>query len=234
MLHISTVEARITLPRMDLNDQVYALLRSSLASGSVRPRDQLSLQGVAASLGVSRSPVHHALTRLVSEGLVSVQPRKGYFVTPITTKVMHDAYDVRLPLELMVAERTIRRVTDEDLERLNQLMLATFPPAGTDATSMDPAIWHRANQAFHAFQIDLARNPLATDIFRRLSVNLLMERILRGSGGPWLRDVTEEHAAIVAAYERRDLAGLQSALRLHNETSRRVAAEAIEQAGGEV
>lgn len=228
------MERSIALPRIELNDQVYAHLRSRLATGRFRPRDQLSLQSLAESLGVSRSPVHHALTRLVSEGLVSVEPRKGYFVTPITEKVMHDAYDVRLSLELMAAERTVRRISEEKLERLGQLMLATLPPAGTDAASMDPAMWHRANQAFHTFQIDLAGNPLASDLFRRLNVNLLMERILLGQGGPWLRDVTDEHAAITAAYERRDLASLQSALRLHNETSRRVAAEAIARAGGEV
>ncbi len=222
----------VTLRRVDLNDQVYQTLREWLVRGRLGPGDRVSLHGLAEQLGVSRSPVQHALTRLVSDGLVSVQARRGYFVTALTPKVMQDAYDVRLGLELMVAERTVGRVADSDLERLRSLLYDTCPPAGTDAAAMDPARWHAANQAFHEFQVDLARNPVLSHIFRSLNVNILMERVLAGQGGPWLRDVTEEHTAIVEAYERGDLTGAQDALRRHNDTSRRVAAEAIARAGG--
>ena len=46
----------------------------------LRPGEKVSLHELAMSLGVSRSPVHHALTRLVSEGLLTVKSRRGYFV----------------------------------------------------------------------------------------------------------------------------------------------------------
>ena len=226
------LEASDTLQRLDLNDQVYETLREWLTTGRLSAGDRLSQHQLATTLGVSRSPVHHALTRLTSDGLVSVQPRRGYFVTPLTPKVVQDAYDVRLALELIAAERTVGRIADSDLERLRSLLMATYPPAGMDAATMDPRTWHRANQTFHEFQTDLARNPVLSDVFRSLNVNVLMERVLRGAGGPWLRDVTEEHTAIVNAYELGDLTGAQAAIRRHNETSRKIAAEAIARAGG--
>ncbi|HZQ88533.1 MAG TPA: GntR family transcriptional regulator [Gaiellaceae bacterium] len=228
----AVVNEPVTLQRLDLNDQVYGTLREWLVNGRLGPGDRLSLHSLASTLGVSRSPVHHALTRLVSDGLVSVQPRRGYFVTPLTPKVMHDAYDVRLALELIVAERTVGRISDDDVARLRELMLPTLPPRGVDAAEMDPKAWHHANQAFHECHIGLARNPVLAATFRSLNVNILMERVLAGQGGPWLRDVTEEHSAIVDAYERGDLTATQEALRRHNETSRRIAAEAIARAGG--
>ena len=62
----------------NLNERVYDELRDARAHARrSRPGAKLSLHVLAAELGVSRSPVHHALTRLVSEGLLTVRPRRG-------------------------------------------------------------------------------------------------------------------------------------------------------------
>ena len=67
------------LPRANLNEQVYETLRRRLLAREHGPGEKLSLHELAAELGVSRSPVHHALTRLVSEGMLTVKARRGYF-----------------------------------------------------------------------------------------------------------------------------------------------------------
>jgi DNA-binding GntR family transcriptional regulator len=94
--------------------------------------------------------------------------------------------------------------------------------------------WHRANQALHEYQIDLAGNPTASTIFRRLSVNLLMERALALAGDtrPWLASVSSEHDEIVSAYEAGDLARALAALRTHNETGRGIATDTLARLGG--
>lgn len=225
------LELNVLLHRVDLNDQVYDTLRDCLVSGTLKPREKLSLHRLAGSLGVSRSPVYHALTRLVEEGLVSVERRRGYYVTPLTQKVVSDAYDVRLALELMAAQKTVARLDEQQLARLRELAATTLP-VPTQATDVHE--WHRANQALHEYQIDLAGNPVASAIFRRLSVNLLMERALAlaGGRGPWLGDVNAEHKEIVAAYEAGDVGRALDALHRHNETGRRIAADALARLGG--
>ncbi|MHB8650962.1 MAG: GntR family transcriptional regulator [Gaiellaceae bacterium] len=228
---MSTAEAPSLLSRSDLNDQVYEVVRDWLVSGRLKPREKLSLHCVAEQLGVSRSPVYHALTRLAEEGLVSVQPRRGYYVTPLTQKLVSDAYDIRLALELMAAEQTVGRLDDAQLARLRELGRATLPvPISADTVRA----WHKANQALHEYQVDLAGNPTASAIFRRLSVNLLMERALAlaGDTGPWLADVHSEHEAIVAAYEAGGRDRVLDALRAHNATGRQIAARALAQLGG--
>ena len=55
------------LPRSGLNEQVYETLRERVLRRQPGPGAKLSLHELARELGVSRSPVHHALTRLVSE-----------------------------------------------------------------------------------------------------------------------------------------------------------------------
>ena len=67
-----------TTRRTNLNDRVYEELRSRVLTREHAPGAKLSLHGLAAELGVSRSPVHHALTRLVAEGLLTVRSRPGH------------------------------------------------------------------------------------------------------------------------------------------------------------
>ena len=221
MLHLTMATA---LPRVNLNEQVYETLRQRVLRRDPGPGAKLSLHELATELGVSRSPVHHALTRLVSEGLLSVKARRGYYVTPVTPSTVGDGYDVRLALELHAAERTVGSVDRARLERFRTLM-----EESEEAISQEE--WDQANAAFHEFQIDLAGNRMLSHVYRELSVNLMMQ-VIRGGrleGGEYL---AREHRAIVDAFEAGDAAAAEAAIRTHIDSGRRIALEAIERAGG--
>src|SRR5205085_1619292 len=83
----------VTVPEQNLNERVYDELRSRILTRRQAPGEKLSLHHLSSELGVSRSPVHHALTRLVSEGLLSVKARHGYYVTPVTAEALVEGYD---------------------------------------------------------------------------------------------------------------------------------------------
>src|SRR4029450_10338513 len=105
-----------TLVTSNLNERVYGELRTRVLTRQEPAGAKLSLHVLATELGVSRSPVHHALTRLVSEGLLTVQPRRGYYVAPVTARAVAEGYDVRLALELLAAERAIGSVSIGQLD----------------------------------------------------------------------------------------------------------------------
>jgi DNA-binding GntR family transcriptional regulator len=224
---VSCYEWRVTVtapPRTNLNDQVYETLKTQLVRRDLRAGEKVSLHELAATLGVSRSPVHHALTRLVSEGLLAVKSRRGYFVTPLTEATIAEGYDVRLALELQAAENAVGRIGRDDLRRFRELDEAT-------AQAVSHAEWDSANAAFHEHQVDLAGNELLSRFYRELSVNLMMQVIRGGKleGGAYL---PPEHTAIVDAYEAGDLDAARAAIRTHIATGRRIALEAIEETGG--
>lgn len=212
------------LPRTNLNEQVYGTLRKRVLRRHPGPGTKLSLHELATELGVSRSPVHHALTRLVSEGLLTVKARRGYYVTPVTTATASDGYDVRLALELHAAERTVRRAEPAQLAQLRELMEAS-------ERAISQQDWDVANAAFHECQIDLARNTMLSHVYRELSVNLMMQVIRGGKleGGEFL---AREHRAIVEAFDANDLTAAQVAIRAHIESGKQIAIDAIERAGG--
>lgn len=213
-----------TLAGTNLNERVYDELRMRLLTRQHPPGAKLSLHRLAAELGVSRSPVHHALTRLVAEGLLSVRPRRGYYVTPVTARAAAEGYDVRLALELLAAERTVGRVAPEQLDRFDDLFERT-------AAAISHEEWDVANAAFHEHQVDMAGNALLSHVYHDLSVNLLMQ-VIRGGRVEGHADLVTEHRRVVEAFHAGDLGAAEGAIRAHIETGRRIALDAIERAGG--
>lgn len=209
----------VALVRTNLNDQVYETLKRRLVRRELGPGEKVSLHELAGELGVSRSPVHHALTRLVSEGLLTVKSRRGYYVTALTASALADGYDVRLGLELHAAEGAIGRSSPAQLRRFRTLLERT-----TDAVSHEE--WDTANAAFHEHQVDLAGNALLSRFYRELSVNLMMQVIRGGKleAGSYL---AIEHGAIVDAFDAADLDAAKAAIRAHIETGRRIALDAL-------
>lgn len=216
----------LALTGVNLNERVYDELRMRILTRQEPSGAKLSLHALADELGVSRSPVHHALTRLVSEGLLTVRPRRGYYVTPVTVRAVAEGYDVRLALELLAAERAIGRLDQSQRARFVELLDAT------DA-AISHEQWDAANAAFHEHQIDLAGNALLSRFYRELSVNLMMQ-VIRGGHVEGHANLVTEHRGIVETFTAGDLAAAERAIREHIETGRRIALDAIERAGGEL
>jgi DNA-binding GntR family transcriptional regulator len=216
----------VALPGVNLNERVYDELRTRILTRQEPAGTKLSLHALADELGVSRSPVHHALTRLVSEDLLTVRPRRGYYVTPVTARAVAEGYDVRLALELLAAERAVGRLAIGQAASFADLLDAT-------EAAISHEEWDAANAAFHEFQIDLARNALLSRFYRELSVNLLMQ-VIRGGRVEGHANLVTEHRRIVETFTAGDVAGAEAAIREHIETGRRIALYAIERAGGQL
>jgi DNA-binding GntR family transcriptional regulator len=213
-----------TLTGVNLNEQVYDELRARVLTRQHPPGEKISLHALADELGVSRSPVHHALTRLVSEGLLTVRPRRGYYVTPVTAQAVAEGYEVRLALELLAAERTVGTLDEPALHAFETLLRGT-------AAAISHEQWDSANAAFHEFQIDVAGNALLSSFYRELSVNLMMQ-VIRAGHVEGHANLVTEHGRIVEAFAAGDREAAERAIRAHIETGRRIALDAIERAGG--
>ena len=74
-------------------------LRSDILMCRLAPGDDMREQELAERYAVSRQPVREALLRLEREHLVTVQPRQGYRVNPISLADAHDLLRFRFALE---------------------------------------------------------------------------------------------------------------------------------------
>jgi DNA-binding GntR family transcriptional regulator len=219
------------LVRVDLNEQAYQWVRERLLARQFGPGEKLSLQALADELGVSRSPVHQALTRLVSEGLVTASRGRGYQVRPLTSRLMQETHDARVALELFAVEETAGKVATEALAALRSALERTIEPV-RDGELVDKLAYLRANETFHELIVDLPGNSVVSEMYRRLNVHRLMERAYVALDVSAAGDSSAEHTEIVEAIEAGDLERARAAVRANAETGKRLAIEAIDLAGG--
>jgi DNA-binding GntR family transcriptional regulator len=216
----------------DLNRKVYDRLRAAVLSGELHAGQKLNLTTLSSELGVSRSPVHQALTRLAADGLVDVRSRRGYTVTPVTAKAVIEEYEIRLALELHAAERTVGKLTPEQLHELWLALDATLETMAEDQP-WDLRHYIDSNQRYHQMQLDFVGNDALSAVYAKLRVSLLMERILAGMEvDDQTALLSEQHIALYKAYEAGDLAAAQDVIRAHLDLGQRMAVQAIDAAGG--
>ena len=220
-----------TLVRVDLNEQAYRWVRERLLAREFGPGDKLGLQELADELGVSRSPVHQALTRLVSEGLVIASRGRGYSVRPLTPRLMAETHDARAALELYGVEESIGKVGPDERDALRRALARTIEPV-RDGELVDKLAYLRANEAFHELIVDLPGNSVVSEMYRRLNAHRLMERAYLSLDVWAAGNSSAEHTEIVEAIEAGDLGRARAAVRANAETGKRLATEAIELAGG--
>ncbi|MDO4311763.1 MAG: GntR family transcriptional regulator [Eubacteriales bacterium] len=106
-----------------LRGKVFQRIREDILSGVYQDGDELREITLGEKLGVSRTPVREALRQLELEGLVTIVPNKGAYVTAITQKDVKDIYMVRSLLEGLCARWATRNITEEQIEELEEILL---------------------------------------------------------------------------------------------------------------
>ena len=106
-----------------LRGRVFRRLREDILSGVYQEGDELREITIGEELGVSRTPVREALRQLELEGLVTIIPNKGAYVTGISRKDVADIYQIRSMLEGMCARWATEHITEKQIEELEEVLL---------------------------------------------------------------------------------------------------------------
>lgn len=114
--------SRGTEDKFSLRGRVFNRLREDILEGIYKQNDELKENTLASELGVSRTPVREALRQLELEGLVSIIPNKGAYVTGITKKDIEDIYVIRSYLEGLCAKWACQNMDKETLEELEEIV----------------------------------------------------------------------------------------------------------------
>lgn len=101
-----------------LAESAYRQLKADVLTCRILPGTMLGAPQLAESLEMSRTPVHEALKSLCREGLLIVEPRVGYRVTPVTARDIEEIFDLRLMIEVHGAGLAARRAAARDVEVL--------------------------------------------------------------------------------------------------------------------
>jgi DNA-binding GntR family transcriptional regulator len=103
-----------------LSGQVYLQIKSLILRNEIMPGQKLHHQALSDRLGVSRTPVREALSRLVQEGYVTLLPNRDFVCKEIGLQEAEELYDLRECLEVFAIEKAILNAGDRALEKLRQ------------------------------------------------------------------------------------------------------------------
>jgi GntR family transcriptional regulator, rspAB operon transcriptional repressor len=205
-----------TLARRRATDEVYEVMRRSILTNAFLPGQRLPIEEIAKKLGVSLTPVRHAVQQLATEGLIEIRPRSGTFIARLDTRDIAETFDIRRSLECLAAETAVERITDEQLRLARRLVWALSEPVENEEERRR----HEANNsAFHRVIIDSSGNTRLSELYEGLKAHLQIARVHSGeSAGPLaarMQQEQAEHEEILKALEDRDCVRLVQALTSH-------------------
>lgn len=200
-------------------EAVLAELRKLIASGEMRPGAQIVQDALAEELGVSRVPLREALKMLEAEGLVSYRPHHGYFVTEVSLDDLLEVYRIRELLETEAVTIGLPQMTDEDVERLAE----AEEDVSRASAANDVFAMAQTNRRFHFAVIEGCGRPRLVRIIEVLWDSTEVYRSVYFTDPVNRGRILDEHRALVAAVEARDLSAVLHILDEH----RRHAIEAL-------
>ena len=178
-----------------LVDQAYAAILDAICSGTLKPGERLTQDGVAKRLNVSRQPIHNALLVLKAQGFVHEAGRRGLSVAPLDAKFFDAIYQFRSAVEPLAVSLAVAHV-DQRAAQKGRALIARGKAA---AERNDPKSLIAADMAFHSLVYALSDNSLIVETMR------LNWHHLRRAMGQTLRlpglagRVWKEHEAIFEA-----------------------------------
>ncbi len=199
-----------------LKDQVYSILREAVSNMDIYSTPEpprLDERKLAEELGVSRTPVREALSRLEQEGFVRNIPRRGTFVVRKTKKEVLEVVYVWAALESMAARLAVECASDCDIGEL-RARFATFDDEEARAHINE---YSDTNIEFHQTLIGLSD----CDLIKTLADSLFLH--MRAIRVQALKDIEHhrsdqsviDHMRIIEALEARDADRVERLVREH-------------------
>ncbi len=194
-----------------LSDRVYQSLRTAILKMDFAPGDIIRKSLICERLGVSRSPVSEALSKLANEGLVDVIPQSATRVTKLSMQTIREETFIREALEVAMVARAAELRTDEQLGKLQRnIRMQSMVVEDNDLLE-----FHRYDEEFHALLVACTGFTRLTSTIESLSLQVQRARLMLLPEPGRVADTVDEHQAILDAVRSGDPAKSQDAMRLH-------------------
>jgi len=182
-----------------LRELVYEELRLLIMTGKIKPGTRMMEIDLAESMGVSRTPVREAIRQLEKDGLVTIEPRKGAYVSDISPEDLDNMLVVREPLEGLATYLATQFMSEEEIAAVIAVN-EEYEEALRDG-DMEKLI--NADTRFHNLITQGSHNQYLIDILQDLQEQVLRFRYIYFKSIKRAEDVVNEHRMILNAIQNR-------------------------------
>jgi DNA-binding GntR family transcriptional regulator len=179
----------------NLTDDAYQKIKGFILRSEIYPRQKIIIEDLAKQMGISRTPIREAMSRLVKDGYVKQIWNRGFFVNEVTVEEVEQLYGAREALEPYLAEEAARRITPAQVEELEVLLkeygeyVERRPRRERRLVDLD----------FHDKVAEIAGNFYLQRVLGEVFERIVLKQRVAGGQLDRGKDAWLQHRAIVAA-----------------------------------
>ncbi|WZL74369.1 GntR family transcriptional regulator [Clostridiaceae bacterium 35-E11] len=199
-------------------DYIYTLLKDKIIRKELFPNSPIVESQLAESTGISRTPIRAALKRLNYEGIVTIIPNHGAFVSSPTREEVKAVYECKKVIESAAIRIACTNLTDEQLKRLEELLHQEIEAHARK----DLYQFIKINDEFHMTIATASKNTVYQkyiyELIEKSNVYLIFyDNFMFTSTDD--SDALKEHTQILNALKARDVDASVEAIERHNQTT---------------
>ena len=208
---------------MRASDRAYRALREEIVEGILAPGTILGEVEQSERLGVSRTPLREAISRLAADGLAAPATGRGVIVTAVSLAEAPQLFDLRIALETLAARRAAERTADPVdgaalRESFHDLATRFDQTTAQLAEGAEPTAYYALTSELDTALDSASGNAYLAESLRGLRLHLGRLRRLARNSPARLATSAQEHAAIARAIAAGDpeLAAASTVVHLHH------------------
>ncbi|MCX8952471.1 GntR family transcriptional regulator [Ruegeria sp. NA] len=190
-----------------ISDTIYQSLSQRIITGELAAGEKLRQDHIARTFDTSHVPVREALLRLEAHGLARHEPRKGMRVTALDPAEVREVIEMRVALETLALQQSMQNMSPVALEKIENARIAC-----DEAQSMPQ--WEALNRTFHRAILTPCGLPRLLHAIDDLHI-ASARHLFAQWRFKWVQRADTDHAAIVRALKRKEMATATAILTRH-------------------
>ncbi len=214
-----------TIDNTNLRDQTYDIIKNMIILREIEPGKKINEEHIAKEIQVSRTPIREALCRLENEGIVTIIPRRGAFVSDLTENNVREILLIREVLEGLVVRLAVENMDAKTLQKLSKAIakVSSIPEEDRDLIN-----YTRSEVDFHSILLSASNNQMLKNMMEMVNAHLQIIRLRTVVIPERAQKTVKEHQQILKAIEKGDADSAEDLMRKHVRSVREVALRNIE------
>ena len=189
--------------KSNLSEKAYYYLREKIILGELKEGDVITENNVGEYLGMSRTPVKKALTKLELENYVKCIDGIGTIVVGLSLKDLSDIYDVRAMLECLALKTAIYNISSEDIAKVREEFKNGLEKY-EENNSMSPVEISNIDANFHELIVKNSNNNYVISLMEVIDNQVNRYQIQAYMLTDTFKESTKQHLEILEAIEEKD------------------------------
>lgn len=184
----------------NLSEKAYKIIKNEILQGNIKQNEVISINSICEELKISRTPVTNAFKKLELENLVTILPKQGVFIKPITLSETKEIYELRAAVETFSANNSFDLIGDEDVDWLKR----SIESQKEALKDNDYTKFMEYDIEFHKYLLKIYDNKKFLEIIDNHYDRVLVLGLIGTCTGDRAIQTIKEHTEIVKSIENKD------------------------------